>query len=107
MTRYTAPAFRQVNITTIADRVANGLGKVTLFYIHMIGIKLQEDVVGANALVTGGKVVPPNALALGVPATFREDANTVEANLENAAIYVERVAQYRSSMRRLDDAADT
>ena len=57
--------------------------------------------VGANALVPGGKVIPPNAMALGVPAKIREDANSAELNLLNAANYVERIARYKSSMRRI------
>ncbi len=58
--------------------------------------------VGANALVAGGKVVPPNAMALGVPAKFREDTNSVELNLLNAANYVERARRYRTELTRLD-----
>ena len=58
--------------------------------------------VGANALVPGGKTVPPNAMALGVPASFREDANSAEANQVNADNYVARAARYRAAMRRAD-----
>lgn len=57
--------------------------------------------VGANALLPGGKTVPPNAMALGVPAKFREDANSLEMNIANAANYVERAARYRLHMRRI------
>jgi len=55
--------------------------------------------VGANALVPGGKVIPPNAMALGVPAKIREDANSLESNLMNAANYVERARRYRTALR--------
>ena len=58
--------------------------------------------VGANALVAGGKTIPPNALALGVPATIREDGNSVADNVANAENYVERVERYRTALRRLD-----
>jgi len=58
--------------------------------------------VGANALVPGGKTVPPNAMALGVPATFREDANSAEANQYNADTYIARAARYRANLRRVD-----
>ena len=58
--------------------------------------------VGASALVSGGKVIPPNAMALGVPATIREDAHSAELNLLNAANYVQRVKRYRTALRRLD-----
>ncbi len=57
--------------------------------------------VGANALVPGGKVIPPNAMALGVPAKIREDSNSVEMNLLNAASYVERSARFAAHMRRI------
>ncbi len=57
--------------------------------------------VGANALVPGGKIIPPNALALGVPVKIREDSNSLEANLLNAASYVERAARYTTHMRRI------
>lgn len=57
--------------------------------------------VGANALVPGGKVIPPNGMALGVPAKIREDANSLEMNLLNAANYVERAARYQAHMRRI------
>jgi carbonic anhydrase/acetyltransferase-like protein (isoleucine patch superfamily) len=63
--------------------------------------------VGANALLPGGKVVPPNAMALGVPAKFREDANSLELNLLNSANYVERAKRYRAHMRRLDTQGQT
>ena len=57
--------------------------------------------VGANALVPGGKVIPPNAMALGVPAKIREDANSLEDNLLNAANYVERAQRYAAHLRRI------
>lgn len=60
------------------------------------------SLVGANALVAGGKVVPPNAMALGVPAAFRDEANSVELNLLSAANYVERAKRYRDLMVQLD-----
>lgn len=58
--------------------------------------------VGANALVPGGKVVPPEAQALGVPAKFREHANSAEINQSFADNYVARLHRYRAAMRRLD-----
>ena len=57
--------------------------------------------VGANALVPGGKVIPPNAIALGVPAKIREDANSLEANILNAANYVEQAQRYVARLRRI------
>ena len=57
--------------------------------------------VGANALVPGGDVIPPNAMALGVPAKIRENANSVEMNLRFSANYVARSARYLAHMRRI------
>ena len=58
--------------------------------------------VGANATVTGGTVVPPNAMALGTPARIRENALEPGQNLRNAEAYTERGHHYRRELRRLD-----
>lgn len=55
--------------------------------------------VGANALVAGGKTIPANAMALGVPVKIREDANSIESNMANAEIYVQRLRRYRQHLR--------
>lgn len=82
---------------TMEDASLAGSGSVVLH-----GARLSTGaLVGANALVAGGKVVPPNALALGVPITVREDANSVEANLLNAANYVARAQRYKEHMTRV------
>ncbi|MGI9607583.1 MAG: gamma carbonic anhydrase family protein [Acidimicrobiales bacterium] len=83
---------------TIEDAALVGSGSIVLHG----AVVSSGALVGANALVPGGKVVPLNAMALGVPATFREDANTVELNILHAANYVERAKRYRTSMRRVD-----
>jgi len=41
-------------------------------------------------------------MALGIPARFKEDANSVELNLHNADNYVLRARRYRKNLRRLD-----
>lgn len=82
---------------TLEDGSLAGSGSVIL---HGTVIS-SGALVGANALVPGGKVIPSNAMALGVPATIREDANSVEANLRFSANYVERSERYRIHMRRL------
>ncbi|MFN3216452.1 MAG: gamma carbonic anhydrase family protein [Acidimicrobiales bacterium] len=58
--------------------------------------------VGANAVVTGGTIVPPGAMALGVPAKIREgaaDRADIEAGMQS---YVARAAHYRANLRRID-----
>ena len=58
--------------------------------------------VGANATVLGGVVVPELAMALGTPAKIRENALQLCQNLGNAAEYVKRARYYRSHLRRLE-----
>ncbi len=58
--------------------------------------------VGANAVVTGGTIVPPGAMALGIPAKIREgaaDRADIEAGMKS---YVARAEHYRANLRRLD-----
>jgi carbonic anhydrase/acetyltransferase-like protein (isoleucine patch superfamily) len=59
-------------------------------------------IVGANAVVLNGLVVPPRAMALGVPARVRADAVPAGAQDEAVALYVERGRRYRAELRRLD-----
>jgi carbonic anhydrase/acetyltransferase-like protein (isoleucine patch superfamily) len=82
---------------TLEDGSLAGSGSVILHG----AIVSSGALVGANALVPGGKVIPPNAMALGVPATIRENANSVETNLMSSANYVERSARYIAHMRRI------
>ena len=58
--------------------------------------------VGANAVVPNHMVVPPGALALGVPAKILEDRSDVPMIRFSAAEYVSNAKRYRDSMRRLD-----
>lgn len=82
---------------TLEDASLAGSGSVIL---HGTVVS-SGALVGANALVPGGRTIPPNAMALGVPAKIREDANSVELNLLNAASYVERGARYAKEMRQI------
>ncbi len=82
---------------TLLDASLVGSGSVVLHG----AVVSSGSLVGANALVPGGKTVPPNAMALGVPAKFREDAHSIEANLLNAANYVERSERYRQHMSQI------
>jgi carbonic anhydrase/acetyltransferase-like protein (isoleucine patch superfamily) len=83
---------------TVEDAALVGTASVVL-HEAVIG---RGALVGANAVVTGRTVVPPGAMALGVPAKIREGASDVEQNLHDAQHYVERGRRYRVEMRRID-----
>mgnify|MGYP001489957960 FL=1 len=58
--------------------------------------------VGANAVVTGGTVVPPGAMALGIPAKIRDGlANQDEIRL-GVESYVSRAKWFTKELRRID-----
>ena len=63
---------------------------------------LITSIVGANAMVRNGQVVPPQSMALGVPATVREGVVPEDANMVNAESYVQRGREFRDTLRRLD-----
>lgn len=83
---------------TIADNSLVGTASVVL-HDARVG---PHALVGANAVVTNGQVVPERAMALGVPAKVRPDAVDPDANRFNAEVYVERGRRYRHGLRRLD-----
>ena len=58
--------------------------------------------VGAQALIPNGMVVPSGAMALGVPAKIREDAVNKELLEHAAEIYVRNTHWYNAELRRLD-----
>ncbi len=58
--------------------------------------------VGANAVVPNRMVVPPGALALGIPAKILEGRSDTSMIKVSAEQYVANAARYRSSLRRLD-----
>ena len=62
----------------------------------------QGALVGANAVVTGGTIVPTAAMALGIPAKIRENmANQEEISL-GVESYVNRGKWFREELRRID-----
>lgn len=83
---------------TIEDAALVGTAAVVL-HEAVVG---TGALVGANAVVTGRTVVPPGAMALGVPAKIREGAADPEQNRRDAQHYVERGRLYRRAMRRID-----
>lgn len=57
--------------------------------------------VGANAVVTNRMVVPPGALAIGVPAMVREGGSNAEGIRIAVGEYVANGRRYRSELERL------
>jgi carbonic anhydrase/acetyltransferase-like protein (isoleucine patch superfamily) len=62
----------------------------------------REAIVGAGAFVGNRKVVPPLAMALGVPATIKEGAVTPAHFDLGVESYVRRTSRYRDQLRRVD-----
>jgi carbonic anhydrase/acetyltransferase-like protein (isoleucine patch superfamily) len=81
----------------IEDDALVGSGSIVL-HNAVVG---REAIVGAGAFVGNNKVVPPLAMALGIPATIREDA--VEPGHFDLGMqsYVDRAKRYREHLRRL------
>ncbi|MCF7929872.1 MAG: gamma carbonic anhydrase family protein [Spirochaetales bacterium] len=76
-----------VHACTVGNRCLIGMGAVVLD-----GAEIGEDsIVGAGALVTGGKRFPPRSLILGSPAEVKKTIpeSGLERILENARHYVE------------------
>lgn len=82
----------------VEDGALVGSGAVVL-HRAVIG---RGAIVGAAALVTNGTVVPPGAMALGVPATVREGAAAPGHADHAVAVYAARAKEYREGLRRLD-----
>ena len=82
---------------TVEDRALIGSGAVVL-HEAVIG---TGALVGANAVVTNRMVVPPGALALGVPAKVREGAADAEEIRRGMQSYLDRRRRYRAELRRI------
>ncbi|MGH9088924.1 MAG: gamma carbonic anhydrase family protein [Acidimicrobiales bacterium] len=83
---------------TVEDEALVGSGSIVL-HRAVIG---TGATVAANAVVTNDMVVPPRALALGVPAKIRQDASDIELIRLAAAGYVANGRRYRAELVRLD-----
>lgn len=83
---------------TVLDGSLIGVGSVVM-HDARVG---PNALVGANATVTGGTVVPAQAMALGTPARIREDAVEPDHNQINAEVYARRGHHYRAELRRID-----
>jgi carbonic anhydrase/acetyltransferase-like protein (isoleucine patch superfamily) len=60
------------------------------------------SIVAANAVVLNDTEVPSGAIAVGTPATMKEGRARIEEIDLASQSYVERGAQYRRELRRLD-----
>lgn len=60
------------------------------------------SIVAANAVVLNDTEVPSGAIAVGTPATIKEGRARIEEIEMAAKSYVERGAQYRAELRRID-----
>jgi carbonic anhydrase/acetyltransferase-like protein (isoleucine patch superfamily) len=83
---------------TLEDDSLAGSGSVVLHWA-VIG---SGATVGANAVVPNHMVVPPGALALGIPAKILEGKSDPAMIKMSAGFYVDNATRYRASLRRLD-----
>jgi len=83
---------------TIGDKALIGIGSKVL-HNAVVG---REAIVGGGAFVGNNKVVPPLAMALGVPARIRENAVTPGHFDIGIDSYVRRRERYRQRLRRID-----
>lgn len=84
---------------TLEDDSLAGSGSVVLHHA-VVG---SGATVGANAVVPNRMVVPPGALAVGVPAQIRPDRSSLELIRVSAAEYVANGRRYRQDLRRTDE----
>jgi carbonic anhydrase/acetyltransferase-like protein (isoleucine patch superfamily) len=82
---------------TVEDEALVGSGSVVL-HRAVVG---TGATVAANAVVTNNLVVPPQALALGVPAKIREGASDLGLIRRSAEVYVANARRYRSELERI------
>src|SRR3984885_15162353 len=82
---------------TLEDESLAGSGSVVLHW----AVISRGATVGANAVVPNHMVVPPGALALGVPAKILENRSDVAMIQVSAAEYVSNAKRYRATLGRL------
>jgi carbonic anhydrase/acetyltransferase-like protein (isoleucine patch superfamily) len=83
---------------TIEDDVLIGNAAMVL---HRAIIR-SGSVVAANAVVRNDVEVPSGALAVGTPAVIKPGLARIDDIRSGADNYVERIADYRRGLRRLD-----
>jgi carbonic anhydrase/acetyltransferase-like protein (isoleucine patch superfamily) len=82
----------------LEDDTLAGSGSVILHHARIC----SGATVGANAVIPNKMVVPPLALAIGVPAQIREGKSSLELIRLSADEYVANGKRYRTSLRRVD-----
>jgi carbonic anhydrase/acetyltransferase-like protein (isoleucine patch superfamily) len=82
----------------VEDHALVGNGSIVL---HRAVVR-SHSLVGSNAVVPNDFEVPTGAMALGVPATLREDKVRPGQFAPIVQIYVERGRAYREGLRRID-----
>jgi carbonic anhydrase/acetyltransferase-like protein (isoleucine patch superfamily) len=82
----------------LEDDSLAGSGSVVLHH----AVISSGATVGANAIVPNKMIVPPGALALGVPAKIIEGRSHIALIQVSAAEYVANAKRYKASLRRLD-----
>jgi carbonic anhydrase/acetyltransferase-like protein (isoleucine patch superfamily) len=84
---------------TVGDNSLIGMGAIVLN-----GARIGRDcLIGAGALVTEGKVIPDGSLVVGSPAKVVRalDADTINMLKGSALSYQEKMARYRSGLRKV------
>jgi carbonic anhydrase/acetyltransferase-like protein (isoleucine patch superfamily) len=84
----------------VGDNSLIGMGATILN-----GVKIGNNcIVGANALVTEGKVFPDNSLIVGSPAKLTRslDENTVNFLRGSALNYIQRWQRYARELKPVD-----
>ncbi|HLX87056.1 MAG TPA: gamma carbonic anhydrase family protein [Acidimicrobiales bacterium] len=82
----------------VEDDCLIGSGAVVLHHVR-VG---RGAIVGAGAVLPNGAEVPPGALAVGIPATVKPGAASLELIRLSAQVYVDNGHRYRAELRRLD-----
>jgi carbonic anhydrase/acetyltransferase-like protein (isoleucine patch superfamily) len=83
---------------TIESGALIGNGSIVL-HRALVG---SGAIVAANAVVLDDTVVPPGALAVGVPAVIKPDRARREMIEAGVASYLAKAARYRATLRRID-----
>ncbi len=97
-----------------------GSGCVVGHLVHLEGCRMEDEslagsgsvilhevlvgtgaTVGANAVLLDTMVVPPGALAVGVPATIKEGRSSLQLIRVSAATYVANAKRYKDELRRI------
>ncbi len=82
----------------IEDHVLIGVSCVVL---HRATVG-EGATVGAGAVVTNDMVVPPRALAVGIPAVIKPDRSNSNLIDLAAEVYVDNARRYPKELRRID-----